>query len=367
MNHPITDNGGPLNMDKLRPEQRVPRFKGHGVINAWGSSEGRHRHLTLTSPSTLQERTLPIRKNRNARPNIQNPLSDSCGISSVDLSSANLLRIVSPPPSSVQRAMRFSASTCASALLQTHLLLAPFLFPQLVSAADDSKKAKTPKPCTARSPSTDRFFDLNPIWLQLPSEDKKKSKDDRTESWKARGYDIGYNFTINFCGPVIEELEDVVGVKESLWKNVSAFYEHDGKTYSIGNQNAEPVFRGRKLVLNYTDGSPCGSSSSRKRAEGLLNERELKGDKGKGHGDDDDEDEDGGRDKGKGKDDKRRKSTIISLLCESDALADTAAISFVAADQDECTYFFEARSSAACGGIEKAAQTLGPGGIFGMM
>lgn len=65
----------------------------------------------------------------------------------------------------------------------------------------------------------------------------------------------------------------------------------------------------------------------------------------------------------------RRKSTIISLLCETDSLSssDEATVAFVAASPDECTYFFEARSKAACGGIEQDTQQLGPSGVFGVI
>ena len=48
---------------------------------------------------------------------------------------------------------------------------------------------------------------------------------------------MGYNFTLNFCGGVVEDLKakgGVVGVDEELWRNVSAFYEQDGKVYSMG-------------------------------------------------------------------------------------------------------------------------------------
>jgi hypothetical protein len=83
------------------------------------------------------------------------------------------------------------------------------------------------KPCTIVSPSSGDFYDLNTIT-------KKVNKDDRTESWHSRGYDYGTNFTLNFCAPVIETLEDVVGVDEALWQNVTAFYKLEGKTYSIG-------------------------------------------------------------------------------------------------------------------------------------
>jgi cation-dependent mannose-6-phosphate receptor len=100
--------------------------------------------------------------------------------------------------------------------------------------SSSDKKSKPLKPCTIRSPTSERFFDLNPIAVTLPEEGKKPHKDDRTESWHSRGHDYGVNFTINFCKPVVEEIEDVVGVKKAHWGNVSAFYEMKGKTYSIG-------------------------------------------------------------------------------------------------------------------------------------
>lgn len=62
-----------------------------------------------------------------------------------------------------------------------------------------------------------------------------------------------------------------------------------------------------------------------------------------------------------------RKSTLISLLCDRDPLAPKASISFVGASPDACTYFFELRSMAACGGVSEAQQTLGPAGVFGVM
>lgn len=90
------------------------------------------------------------------------------------------------------------------------------------------------KPCTLNAPFSGQFYDLNIITVQPIKDHKKAHKDDRTESWHARGYDYGANFTLNFCAPVIESLEDVVGVSSSLWGNVSAYYEMNGKKYSIG-------------------------------------------------------------------------------------------------------------------------------------
>jgi len=125
------------------------------------------------------------------------------------------------------------------------------------------------------------------------------------------------------------------------------------------HNNSEPVFRGRKLVLNYTDGSPCPSSAS-----DSLRPRKI-------IDDDDDDDDDKKHDSDRGKKGShssttRRKNTIISLLCATDPLAPAMAVSFVGTP-DECTYVFEARSPAACAGVEVAEQQLGPSGVFGVI
>lgn len=115
--------------------------------------------------------------------------------------------------------------------MRLSILFLPILSLLLPSFAADSKPLA---PCTIFSPSTNAYFDLNPLTV-LPLKDHKKAhKDDRGESWHARGYGMGTNFTLNFCAPVIETKEEVVGIKESQLKNVSAFYEWKGKTYSIG-------------------------------------------------------------------------------------------------------------------------------------
>jgi hypothetical protein len=102
------------------------------------------------------------------------------------------------------------------------------------AASDTSKTGKPLKPCTARSPTTERFFDLNPIHRKLKDKDDKRRKEDVVESWHARGWDYGANFTINFCGPVVEDLTNVQGLDEKLWKNVSAYYEIGDKQYALG-------------------------------------------------------------------------------------------------------------------------------------
>ncbi|KAH7117731.1 mannose-6-phosphate receptor binding domain-containing protein [Dendryphion nanum] len=223
-----------------------------------------------------------------------------------------------------------------------------------LARAADSSKSKPWKPCTIVSPATERFFDLNPLHRTLPEEGKKK-KEGEDGSWQASGHDYGFNFTINFCGPVVEKLDNVADLDKDLWKNVSAFYTKNDRQYAIGLQNDKPLFRGRKLVLNYTDGSLCPSKSKSSRA--IIDV------------DDSDEDDDGDKPAKKpsapSSSSARRKTTVISLLCEKDPLAKTA-FSFVAA-VDDCVYFFEGRSPYACGGVQAATQALSPGGVFGVI
>lgn len=137
-------------------------------------------------------------------------------------------------------------------------------------------------------------------------------------------------------------------------------------------QNSELVMRGRKLVLNYTGGSPCESGNS-KRATTIdeLQTREIIGvgdDKKKSKDDEDeddnDKDEDEKKDKKKSKG--RTKSAVISMLCDRDPLAPTLQLSFVGT-MDECTYFFEGRSAAACATANTSKATLNPAGVFGVI
>ena len=119
-----------------------------------------------------------------------------------------------------------------------------------------------------------------------------------------------------------------------------------------------PIFRGRKLVLTYENGSPCGGSREKRSSD----DDDRKDDKDK-----DDEDEDEPK---KGSDRKRRKSTIFSFLCDKDTYDPSkpkVSVSFVAASSDECTYVFEARSPLSCGGASQNEQAVGPGGVFGIM
>jgi len=229
------------------------------------------------------------------------------------------------------------------------------------SLAADNKPP--PQPCTILSPSTGSYYDLRPLDLSLQQQ-TFKSKDSRPDSWHAKGYDYPANFTLNFCGPVIESLEDVDGIPSSRWKNVSAFYKTEKETiYSIGQSNSELVFRGRKLVLNYTGGSPCPDLDENGNPETLhLRTRKII---------DDDDDSDNGKphSKPKSKPPQRTKTTLLSLLCDRDPTLSThPSLSFLGTP-DHCIYIFEARSRYFCGGATSSLEpgSLGPGGVFGVI
>lgn len=128
--------------------------------------------------------------------------------------------------------------------------------------------------------------------------------------------------------------------------------------------------RGRKLVLNYTDGSPCESigSKSAHSVEDLMAREIVDDKKGKGKDDDDDDDDDDDeKDSKKKVSTERRKSMIISMLCDKDPMAPQLALSFVGT-LDECSYFFEGRSNAACATANTSSGgSLNPGGVFGVI
>lgn len=131
-------------------------------------------------------------------------------------------------------------------------------------------------------------------------------------------------------------------------------------------ESHEPIVRGRKLVLKYEHGSYCPEPDSRKRS--LQSRDPARG------GADDDEDDDDDDDTGRGRGSKsktgerRRKSTVISLLCERNPKDGDppVTVSFVSA-VDDCFYVFEARTTAACPTADAPSGGLGPGGVFGVM
>lgn len=107
-----------------------------------------------------------------------------------------------------------------------------------VSFAEDPTKTSTETtpahtPCVATA-TNGAFFDLRPDIAIAVAEGEKAPRGTPTEDYIARGWDYGYNFTLNICEPVLKKVEDVVGVDKELWSNISAYYEADGKIYSLG-------------------------------------------------------------------------------------------------------------------------------------
>lgn len=268
---------------------------------------------------------------------------------------------------------------------RSHLLLlaAAMLPPSL--AADDKDPAATA--CTAISTSGGSFFDLRPDIAVAPTKDGKH-KSSKSDDYTARGYDYGYNFTLNICDAVIKPPERVVGIEESLWKNVSAYYEKDGKAYSLGQQSAILQPRGSQLVLQYSGGSPCGSSTNKR---GPVHA----GATYKSYDDDDDDTSNddattgktGGNSSGgysssldtvtiqeddtvlvQKAEESRRKSATFAFRCDRESVNPVATVSFVSADPDECAYLFVVRSQHACATVQPSKPgSVGPGGVFAII
>lgn len=77
--------------------------------------------------------------------------------------------------------------------------------------------------------------------LSTAEEERDEKEKEPPRSWHARGYDYPANFTMNFCGPVVEEEPEapegertIVGRPGPRWENVSAFYVMDDRTFSLG-------------------------------------------------------------------------------------------------------------------------------------
>ncbi|KAL7627187.1 Cation-independent mannose-6-phosphate receptor CI-MPR [Parahypoxylon ruwenzoriense] len=244
-----------------------------------------------------------------------------------------------------------------------------------VSLAADADKTTTSSPCTATSASG-AFFDLRPAIALKPNPDGSKpahSNGAPLVDYHARGYDYGSNFTLNVCGAVVEPVEDVIGVDENKWQNISAYYVSKGDVYSLGLQSSALISRGKELVLQYTGGSPCGKSKKR---DVDLAARGSVHDSAAYRGSDYERDEDaptttktsGAKPTKETDEPKRRKSATIFFSCDRDPGADAAQVSFIATDPEECSYVFKVKSLHACAGVEPHTPgSVGPGSVFAII
>ncbi|KAI0379601.1 mannose 6-phosphate receptor domain-containing protein [Hypomontagnella monticulosa] len=246
-----------------------------------------------------------------------------------------------------------------------------------VSLAADADKTTTSTACTASSTSG-AFFDLRPDTALKPNPDGSKpahSNGAPISDYHAKGYDYGSNFTLNICGAVVEPVEDVIGIEENKWRNISAYYKSKGDIYSLGMQSGVLISRGKELVLQYSGGSPCGKS--KKREEGLEARSAVHEGAAYKDLDDDERDEDKStttktasatkvtKPTKETDEPKRRKSATIFFSCDRDPGASTAQVSFIATDPEECHYVFKAKSQHACAGAEPHKPgSVGPGSVF---
>ena len=138
------------------------------------------------------------------------------------------------------------------------------------------------------------------------------------------GYDFGVNFTLNICSPLIADYSEVTGVSDKS-ANVSGIYTdiHDN-LLSLGATNDRPIFRGKRLVLEYTDGSRCAGGAY-----------------------------------------SFEKTTVISFLCDHELYLEPR-VSFVGTS-NECGFFFEFRTARACATVKVERSSLSPGGVFGVI
>lgn len=114
------------------------------------------------------------------------------------------------------------------------LLLTAALFGSALAAAAADDKTTTMTACTATSTNGGSFFDLRPDIAIAPKKDSKHKRGP-TEDYQVKGYDYGYNFTLNICESVIKIPDSVVGIDSNQYKNISAYYTAEsGKIYSLG-------------------------------------------------------------------------------------------------------------------------------------
>lgn len=269
--------------------------------------------------------------------------------------------------------MRFS-SPCAKdglLLLATLSLALPY---HAAASSPDSRDSE-PEPCTIHSSLTGSFYDVRPLILK---EEGTKTQSATNVSYHSRGYDYGTNFTVNICAPVVEEVDEVYGISRRQWDGVAAFYKdpHDDMIYSIGQINEELTMRGRKLLLNYTGGSPCPDLDEY--GDPLPDDKDF-GKRKLLHGEENGVSEgnssqiqgpsSNSSEYGTYRLSNRRKSTLLSFICDtSPLLSTTPRISFLGSP-DHCSYIFEVRSRYACAGATPSHEkgTLGPGGVFFMI
>lgn len=196
--------------------------------------------------------------------------------------------------------------TIGSAMLLRNALLSA-LFP--LSGLCAVKEVLRPEECTITHPTTGEFYDLRGL-ARHPDEEK-------AVDWHANGFDYtGGNFSLNICAPLITKTTRI-----SKTQNISAIYTNeDEKMFSIGRTSKRLRFRGKKLILQYEGGSECPGDTS------------------------------------------YRKSSLILFTCDP-TMVGTASVNFIG-ESNDCSYFFEYKTSRACATTRDVESALSPGMVF---
>ncbi|KAI5781654.1 mannose-6-phosphate receptor binding domain-containing protein [Peziza echinospora] len=228
-------------------------------------------------------------------------------------------------------------------------LLLLLLHPTPITASDSDPA------CTITSPVTHNFFDLRPLALSNLTGSSAQT------DYISLGHDYPANFTLNICAPVLSPLAaHAVDLPPGV-ANVSAFYtlpkkpsrrrgpaspspsdendneEEEVTVYSLGTPSTHLLLRGRKLILELTNGSRCPTpSTSTSSSSSSTPPTPL------------------------------YKSTLLTFLCDPGPLDPSLppTISFIGSLAD-CLYVFEVRTPHACPTYhDDSAAVLGPFAIF---
>ncbi|KAJ1975761.1 Cation-independent mannose-6-phosphate receptor CI-MPR [Dimargaris verticillata] len=142
------------------------------------------------------------------------------------------------------------------------------------------------KPCTYLDEATKKYFDLSPL--------AKESGDD----WQPEAFDTGYKFAFNVCHKLASPNSRLKNAPQ-----VGASAERDGQVWSLGEFNSNLVVRGDQLILKYTDGETCSANQY-------------------------------------------TRTSVMSFICDTQ-MKGLGTPRYIG-DGNQCTYFFEWRTPAAC-------------------
>lgn len=191
--------------------------------------------------------------------------------------------------------------------MRLRLVLLPILsYLHLCSALKDEEKIE---PCTITHPHTKEFYDLRGL--------TRHADEEHAADWHANGYDYaGGNFSLNICAPLITKT-----TRLSKTQNISAIYtDEEERMFSIGRTSTKLTFRGKKLTIKYEGGSACPGDTE------------------------------------------YRKSSIILFTCDPTMIG-TASVNFIG-ESNECSYFFEYKTSRACATTRDVEAALSPAYVF---